>query len=229
MAIASYTDLKAAVADYLERSDFTSQIETFIQLAESRLSRELDVRTEETEASISSTPGSRFLDLPPDFRVARTLWIDRGAGRYELENVPVGKIPVTPVNGEPLFWSIDGTTIAFERAADQAYTFILRYLAFLDIASNSAPTSFWLLLSNGQPANYVLTNYPDLYLFGAMIEAGDYLQDDNMVARYTSRFESALDRAKSHETRNRGLAKLRTEVSRPMLGQRSTFNIARGW
>ena len=39
MTITNYTQLKSTIADFLARDDLTSQIPTFIQLAEGRMSR----------------------------------------------------------------------------------------------------------------------------------------------------------------------------------------------
>ena len=42
MSISTYSELKTAVANFLARTDLTDQIPNFIQLAEARLSRELE-------------------------------------------------------------------------------------------------------------------------------------------------------------------------------------------
>ena len=41
MSITTYTELKAAIADWLLRDDLTSVIPTFISLAESQFQREI--------------------------------------------------------------------------------------------------------------------------------------------------------------------------------------------
>ncbi len=50
MAISSYTDLQTSIANFLARDDLTSVIPDFIQLAEARMSRELDTRSQEKRA-----------------------------------------------------------------------------------------------------------------------------------------------------------------------------------
>ena len=47
MAITTYSELKTSIADYLNRSDLTSIIPTFISLAEAQINR--DVRTWQME------------------------------------------------------------------------------------------------------------------------------------------------------------------------------------
>ena len=44
MPIATYTDLQSSVADWLNRSDLSAVIPTFIQLAEAKFNRELRTR-----------------------------------------------------------------------------------------------------------------------------------------------------------------------------------------
>ena len=44
MALDSYTNLKAEIADWLDRDDLTARIDTFIDLTEAKLAREIRVR-----------------------------------------------------------------------------------------------------------------------------------------------------------------------------------------
>lgn len=226
MALANYSDLQDAVAGWLERSDLTERIPDFITLAESRLSRLLDIRVMEFDMAVTGVPGSRFIDLPDGFREAKKLWIVRDWGRDEKRNVLASEIATSTVQGEPFYWTVDGTYIAFERPCDQAYNFQIRMLIGLD-ASQTSATTLLLALNASQPANYVLTNYPDLYLFGALLEAANFLQDDNMAQRFMGRFENALQEARTKENRGKALAPLRTELS-AFIGRR-TFDIRRGY
>ena len=47
MAFDTYANLKTAIANFLARDDLTTQIPDFISLAEARMSRELDTRSQE--------------------------------------------------------------------------------------------------------------------------------------------------------------------------------------
>ena len=44
MSLSTYSDLQTSIANYLARSDLTSQIPDFITFAENRLRRELRIR-----------------------------------------------------------------------------------------------------------------------------------------------------------------------------------------
>ena len=59
MALNNYSDLKTTVANYLARSDLTSVIPDFIQLAEQRLRRELRIRQPQGQQRPESGRGER--------------------------------------------------------------------------------------------------------------------------------------------------------------------------
>ena len=61
----NYSELKSNIADFLNRSDLTAVIPTFIQLAEGRLNRQLRTVDQYTRATLSST--DQFLSMPDDF------------------------------------------------------------------------------------------------------------------------------------------------------------------
>ena len=60
MAIATYSDLQTAIANFLARTDLTSQIPDFIKLAESRMSRELETRSQEKRVQATLTSGDEY-------------------------------------------------------------------------------------------------------------------------------------------------------------------------
>ena len=71
MAITTYSELKTAVANSLARTDLTTQIPDFISLAEARLSRELETRSQEKRAQATLTASDEFISLPTDMREIR--------------------------------------------------------------------------------------------------------------------------------------------------------------
>ena len=59
MALDTYANLKTEIANYLNRSDLTEHLDTFIDLAEARHSRDLRVREMETiDTSITTVAGT---------------------------------------------------------------------------------------------------------------------------------------------------------------------------
>lgn len=217
MALTTYAELSTAVASWLERTDLGSQIPDFITLTESRLNRELGIRSIETTATLTGVTSSRTIALPASFREPLNLWRVPTSGQREpLRFIPPELMQVDTTSGEPQQWTIEGSYVGFERPCDQAYSFALRYLGGLDLATTLT--------------NLVLTQYPDLYLFGACCEAGPFLRDGELLAMFDARFQAALEQAKAKESRIKSKVTLSTEPAQLVgrNGRRSAFDIATG-
>lgn len=215
MSITNYSELKTAVAAWGKRSDLTSLIPDFITLAEKRLNRNLLTRSQEFEVELTATVGSRYISLPDGVVNPVGLWLKAYLPRTKLTQLLPVDLPVkTNVSGYPEYWAIDAQNIALDKLAGDAYTFDFRY-------------SGNLALSDSSPTNYVLTNDPDLYLFGALVEFHKYAMNDEQAAMWESRFQQALDQANSNENDTRATAVMTTEVGQIVRNGR--FNIIRGY
>ena len=61
MALTTYTELKAAIADFLNRDDLTTSIDDFIRLAEAQMNRE--VRHWDMEKRAVAALDTQYLSL----------------------------------------------------------------------------------------------------------------------------------------------------------------------
>lgn len=199
MAFANYTELQAAIATRLHRSDLTTSIVDYIAIAERRLNRTLQLLAQETEASLAATIGSRFIALPTLFGAPIALYLTTYLPRIELEFRLPTEMQVYSSNGPAQFWTIDGAQLATDTPADLAYTYTLRYCAEYNLAATAT--------------NALLTAYPDLYLYGALIEAADDIRDDALLARSQQRYQQALQECQNNENANRSISYLTTEFS----------------
>ena len=75
MALATFSDLQTSVANYLGRSDLTSQIPDFISLAELRLARDIRTRRMLKTVTANMTVGDPTVGLPSDFLSIRDVFI----------------------------------------------------------------------------------------------------------------------------------------------------------
>lgn len=202
MAISTYSELQTAVASWLRRSNdavLVAQVPDFITLAESRLNRLLRLRVMETETALTATQGSRYVALPSGFIDPVALWYTGVDPRRTLVQKMPADIPVSTTSGTPEYWAIDGANIALERPASSAFGLLLRHL-----------TSF--ALSDGAPTNWLLTNHPDLYLYGALIEAAPYLRNDARLATWDVLFTRALNEVNEKDGRSQSSTSLSTEL-----------------
>lgn len=198
MALSNYTELRAAIASRLHRTDLTTQIVDYIAVAEKRLNRTIRLKAQETEATLTATPSSRVLTLPSLFGAPIALYLTTYLPRTALEYRLPEEMQVYSGTGISRYWAIDGADLKTDTPADQAYTYTLRYIADYDISATAT--------------NALLTNYPDLYLYGAMIEAATDLVDDALLKRAEYRYVQALQECLNNENASRAIARLTTEV-----------------
>lgn len=159
----------------------------------------LRLSAQELETTLTATIGSRSLTLPSLFGSPIALYLTTYLPRIELEYRLPEEMQVFSSDGPAKVWTIDGSVINTDTPADQAYTYTLRYVSEFDIATTAT--------------NSLLTNYPDLYLYGALIESGNDLVNINAIAMYEKRYGRALQECLNNEHANRSLAKLTTELS----------------
>ena len=195
MAISTYAELQTAVAAWAHRD--VTQIVDFITLAEVRINALLDSRLAEVESTLTATIGSRYITLPSDFNSVYNLWLTTYQPRREIKYELPELMVTTTSSGQPYLFTIDGANIAFERPADIAYTFTLRYQNGYDIAVTST--------------NNILTNYPDTYLFGALVESCLFSREDPSI--FEQKFQAAIDRAQESEEKNKRLATFSSDIS----------------
>ena len=72
--IVDYATLQTAISDYLARDDLTSYIPNFIQNAENKLYRSMNLRNEETALSVSISSG--VAAVPSDFKALKFAYFD---------------------------------------------------------------------------------------------------------------------------------------------------------
>ncbi len=213
MSIATYAELKTAVANWLKRSDLTTVIPDFITLAEKRINSLSMVRPFEVETTLATVASSDLIALPSDYKDPVALWLTDISPREELGQVLPSELPYSISPVRPRFWAIDGSNIRFQAPADQIYGVKFRY-------------EQTFALSDASPTNFILTTYPDVYLFGALLEASNYEIDDQRAAMWNQRFVTAMGQMNDQEASNNKYVPLRTEFASL---QNQRFNINRGY
>jgi hypothetical protein len=199
MAIANYVDLQDAIASRLHRTDLGSQITDYIDIGEKRLNRELNLTSMEAEATLTATIGSRTLTLPAAFGNPIALYLTTYLPRIEIEYRLPSEMQVFSSNGPAKYWTIDGDTIKTDTPADKAYTYVFRYAGESDISTTST--------------NDLLTKYPELYLYSALIEAAADTRDSDLATISVGRYREALQEAKDDINSKRNIALLVTEFA----------------
>ena len=195
MAITTYSELQAAVGNWLDHSLFAARIPEFIALFEAAANRRLRVR--EQEAATVLTPSSGAAALPADYLAwRRVTWT--GSPRVELQYVHPSYLqaayPSTP-SARPRVFTIEGSTLKIRPVDATA----LEFDYFQKI-----PT-----LSDGVATNWLLAAHPDLYLFGALVEAEMFGVNDERAPLWKARRDEIFDEIVTLSNKSRGAGDIR--------------------
>jgi hypothetical protein len=199
MAISTYSELKAAIVDWMARSDLSGNAADFITLGEARLNRLLGQVG--TTALLTGVAGSQTVDVTSlSVQEPQNLYLTQGESEYYLTPRALGSYSTTSIHGLPSIWSIEAKTITFDRPLDQAYPLRFVYLGRFAL-SDSAPT------------NDFLTENPDLYLAAAIVWGCTYTKDPAVAA-----WKGALDEFTAEVATNNSRQKRSQLTVDPALG-----------
>lgn len=192
MGITNYGELKTAIADFLNRDDLTSVIPTFVALAEADMLRDQRMRSWRSENRATSSISDRYSALPSDFQEMIRFNISTSEGWERLTLMSqadmADKRSFGDTAGKPAYYAITAGEIELFPTPDEAYTTELVY------------HSRFTELSADADYNWVLTYFPDAYLYGSLLHTAPYLSDDNRIAVWASLYQAALDAIQADTT-----------------------------
>lgn len=190
MSLSTYSAMKTAIANWLDRSDLTAYIADFITLAEERIWRTLRVKAQET--ALNSTISSGVIAVPADYVELKFAYID-GAPTRNLERVALEEIytryPTRSTTGKPSYIAREGDNFIFGPYPDSTYT--VKGIYYAKLAA----------LSNSNTSNWLTTSAPSLLLFGSLCEAAPFVVDDMRVPVWEAKFQQALREAQRADSR----------------------------
>lgn len=186
MALSTYAELKQAVADWLDRDDLAAFITDFISLGEVEIFDEARFRIMELRDNAFSIDG-QYVNVPSDYLEAKRLSVDNGNKIVKIEFVDNESMVDNYIatNGWPEFFTTIGSEFEFNRIPDETYTATLVYYA--------KPDS----LSDSQASNVLFAAYPNLYLYGALIQAEPFLGNDQRLATWKVMYQTALSKGQA--------------------------------
>jgi hypothetical protein len=192
MALSTYAELKTSIGDWLNRSDLTSVIPDFISLAEAQIERTLRARQMIVRANASFD--AQYGAVPSDFLETKSLKLTSTNPQTPLEFLSIDaldqKAAEYTASGKPRFFGVVGGQLRIVPTPDSTYTTELTYYAKLSKLSTSN-TSNWLLSSS-----------PDIYLYGSLLQAAPYLQDDARIQTWATLYERALNDLQTADDRS---------------------------
>ncbi len=168
----TYSALQTTIKAETFRDDFTdAEVQDFINRAEGRLNRRIPAV--ESTASLTGTSGSRYVSTSAlSVTTPIALWLTDSGDEEPIQFETLANMRLDDDSHEPTMWTYDrdNDRIVFNTLLDTAYP--LRFLYRGQLALSDVVTTNW-----------VLTQYPDLYLRAAMAEAYR-AQEDFQAATY---------------------------------------------
>lgn len=191
MALSTYAELKTSIGDWLNRSDLSATIPDFISLAEAQIERAL--RTRQMIVRANASFDQQYGALPADFLEAKSLKLTSTNPPTPLSFLTIDLLDEQSssytASGKPRFFGVVGNQLRVLPTPDGTYTTELTYFAKLTKLSNSVTT------------NWLLTSSPDIYLYGALLQAAPYLQDDARIQTWATLYERALNDLRTADDR----------------------------
>ena len=197
MALGTFTELKDAIADWLDRSDLTARIPDFITLAEARINRELRIRPMEVRSTMETTSGQQYFNLPGGYIQMRNIQLNTNP-TAPLEYITpemLDRLYGSSATGKPRAYSLIGDEIQLAPIPDSAYTlemaFYEKFTALGDGTSGTV-TSNWLTI-----------NAPDILLYGSLMEAEPFIKNDERIAVWLQAYRDGIDKLQKADANDR--------------------------
>ena len=197
MALSTFTELKDAVADWLDRSDLTARIPDFIALAEARISRELRIRPMEVRSIMYTSSGQKYFNLPGGYLQMRNIQLNTNPTQ-PLEYITpemLDRLYGSNTTGKPRAYTLIGDEIQLSPIPDAAYE--------LEMAFYEKFTSLGDGTSGTVTTNYLTKNAPDVLLYGALMEAEPFIKNDERIPVWLNGYSNAVENLQKADQKDR--------------------------
>jgi len=183
----TYTQLVSDIKSFMEDEgeEFVSAIDTFIDLVELRLSRELTVPAFRIRAGSALTANSAFITLPSDLVVLENLHLDVSNVRSILllrsDEFMMEFWPNRTATGTPKYYSYFDTSTL--------------YVAPTPATNMSVEISYRRrlpALSASNTTNWLTENAYDCLLYGTLVEASSFNRNDPMMQKYMALYQASV-------------------------------------
>ena len=184
MAISTYAELQTSIAGWLNRDDLTANIPDFIALAESSISNE--VRHWRMEKRAETTIDGQFTGIPTDWiQTIRFHLTANGTVDLEymsLSSMQAARARVDDSTGIPHSYALNSSQFEVFPSPSGSQSAILLYYQKVPELSASVTT------------NWLLTHYPDVYLYGALLHSAPFLKEDERAQTWAALYSTAVKR-----------------------------------
>jgi len=195
MAVSTYTELKASIANWLNRSDLSDEIaDDFIKLTEADFNAKLRIRQMEQIDTV--TINAETVSVPTGFISVRSFYILSSSTKYPLEYITphnMFEIRGGSRSGRPRSYTIEADNeteqFRFGPSPDVSYTGYLSYYKNIEA------------LSSSNASNPILDKHPGIYLYGSLYHAANFLggMDPDQKQNWLQMYVAAMERCENND------------------------------
>ncbi|BAQ16909.1 phage adaptor protein [Methyloceanibacter caenitepidi] len=203
MAIGTYDELKNKIESTLDRDDLVDDIPDFILLAEEDHADRIRIREmlARSQATLNDETG-RYIAVPPRFVEMETLRLLTTPRITKVKYCNLATMDElrqeTP--GRPSRFTVH-EEVEFDRPPDTEYTAEMIFYA--------SPTP----LSEENQSNVLLVRSPGAYLYGSLLHAAPFLDNDERIPTWRDFYEGIVDRLNMATQRARHSGPLLSRVA----------------
>ena len=213
MALANFDNLKDAILTEFSRNDsgFVNALGDFILRAESVLNRRLRTHQMRATATVTISSSASTASLPTgflsDIGLHYTSDLSQLTPATDADLVYWGSTD----SGQPRLYRVGATVYEFDRPADQSYATKAVYFKANNLTSDGT--------------NWLLTNYPDAYLYASCFEAAAARQAKDRMALYKPLRDEIIEEINRLNSKTQGRVRMRHDAS---LARENQFNVNTG-
>jgi len=195
----NYKEIRSTALLYADRKDDQelvadqfAAIQSFMRIVETRVQRFLQTRHQSKRAYITTSLDKEVYSLPCDFSGLRTIGLKANlASPVYMTLEYATPLDMTWNNSaDQVYYTIIGNTLQLSHQIDSK---ILEIVYYQDIPK----------LTNDEDTNWVSIKYPDVLIFGLLVEINSFAKDPEAATLWDGRFQSALNDIEFEDQKDR--------------------------
>lgn len=180
--ITDYSSLQTGIANWLHRSDLTAVIPDFIGIAEQRMNSDIVARDMDATVTLTTVANTSLVATPSDILESVRMVI-LGSPNIALNYLAPEALTKqfnSTITGQPVAYTVLGNNFQFGPVPDSVYSIEYVYRQRIPALSSSNTT------------NWLLTKWPYVYLYAALVEAAPYLGQDQRLAVWEAKYQDLV-------------------------------------
>jgi len=183
MAISTYAELQDAILAWINKQDIEQSLDSIIAMTEADLNRKVRHWKMEKRATVSLD--DQYSRVPSDWIETIRFYLT-GNGTSELilasrSDLLNRRELANDTGGTPRYYTMSDGAFEVFPTSNGNFTAELLYYGKTDALSNSVTT------------NWLLTDHPDVYLYGSLVHASAFMGEDNRIQVWNTMYQTALD------------------------------------